>query len=114
MFAHLKAVCPIDVQIPSLRAYADELKLLSAEEACQLPAEVAGSIDMVGCGKVFFFSKMGGNTKCVQNGGSSRTNGSFSGISTPEDCANKCVEDETKVSKITGMNFNCAAKTCSW
>jgi hypothetical protein len=102
-----------DVRIPSLRAYADELKLLSAEEACQLPAEVAGSIDMVGCGKVFFFSKMGGNTKCVQNGGSTRTNGSFSGISTPEDCANKCVEDEAKVSKITGMNFNCAAKTCS-
>jgi hypothetical protein len=24
------------------------------------------------------------------------------------------VEDEAKVSKITGMNFNCAAKTCSW
>lgn len=70
---------------------------------------------MVGCGKTFFFSKMNGtNTKCVHNGGSTRTNGSFSGISSAEECANKCVEDERKVSRIVGMNFNCAAKTCQW
>lgn len=67
---------------------------------------------MVGCGKTFFFSKGGANTKCVHNGGSTRTNNSFFQISSAEECANKCVEDETKVSKILGMNFNCAKKTC--
>jgi hypothetical protein len=91
------------------------MRVSSAERSCELPEEVAGSIDMAGCGKVFYFTKMQGiNGKCVHNAGSTRTNGSYSDINTAEDCANKCVEDETKVSKIVGMNFNCGAKTCQW
>lgn len=82
---------------------------------CELPAEVEGSIDMVGCGKVFFYEKMAGDDKkCVHNGGSTRTNGSFSDIKSAEECANQCVSDEKKVNKIIGMNFNCEKKLCQW
>eukprot|EP00804_Cyclotella_cryptica_P016185 CCRYP_005692-RA/>CCRYP_005692-RA protein AED:0.28 eAED:0.28 QI:1768/1/1/1/0.5/1/3/1712/180 len=102
-----------ELKIPNLRAYADEVQRGSNRNSCQLPAEVAGSIEMTGCSKVFYFEKMPGtNTQCIRNGGSSRTNGSFSDISSAEDCANKCVEDESKVRNIVGMNYSCETKTC--
>ena len=101
-----------------MRAYADELKGSSqtreSPPSCKLPDEVAGHIQMLGCEKTFLFRTMSGtNTKCVRNG-ATRTNGSFSGIATAEECANKCVENEAKANYVVGMNFNCDAQVCQW
>ncbi|KAL7480703.1 hypothetical protein ACHAW6_006367 [Cyclotella cf. meneghiniana] len=102
-----------ELRIPNLRTYADEVKIASNSNNCELPAEVAGSIEMTGCSKVFYFEKMPGtNNQCVRNGGSARTNGSFSDINSAEECANKCVEDESKVRYIVGMNYSCGTKKC--
>jgi hypothetical protein len=67
--------------------------------------------------EVIYFKQFGGNNKrCVRGNGSARTNGSFSGIGTAEDCADKCMGKEPRVSlvKFEGFNYDCKAKTCHW
>jgi hypothetical protein len=114
------------MQIPSLRAYANELKVSSnGQQACQLPSEVQGERSWTDCqdgeawetSQVIYFKQFGGdNKRCVRGNGSARTNGSFSDVGTVEDCADKCVGREPGVGlgTVLGFNYDCEAKTCQW
>jgi hypothetical protein len=67
--------------------------------------------------QVVYFKKFGGNNKkCVRADGSFSTNGSFSGVESAEDCADKCVGKEPGkgVGTVKGFNYDCESKTCQW
>jgi hypothetical protein len=90
-------------KIPSLRAYANELKVSDADGQyfdCKNPSKVDVGVSWTECingvatttGQSYNFKKFGGEDKiCVRANGSARTNGFFSDVGTAEDCADKSV-----------------------